>query len=312
LLTSSFGGWRLGDTGFRWRGLRPVGRSIRPSARKEFPRLQWNSFKDSFPKRRYAVVATRRDRQSARLNSGSALAARFDIYAPAIAIEFHVPVNKGKNGIVASETDISSRQKLGAALAKNNVAGDNGFSTEPFHTESFTRAVAPILDAALSLLMSHKPELCADGFDLKPRQQAAMTHGAMVAFAALVFEGNNLGRLLLLNHLSGDGRARNQWGANRNALPVGNQEDLVKLCLRTRLDVELLNLDYVAFRDAVLLASCLYDCVCHEIASSVGTCENPTPLSRQQAKFFPCAAQTARPISSFRSCSGGEMADTYV
>ena len=75
---------------------------------------------------------------------------------------------------------------------------------------------------------------------------------------------------------------------DRKAPAVGNQENLLELGLRARLHVELLDLDHVALRDTVLLATCLNDCVCHEIFSFVGTCENLTPASGHQAKFFPC------------------------
>ena len=82
---------------------------------------------------------------------------------------------------------------------------------------------------------------------------------------------------------------------------IRHQKDLFEFGIGPRLEGKLFNLDDVTFCDAVLLATGLYHCVCHEFVSSVGTCENPTPPLLQQAKFFPCAGVRERQTSAFCS-----------
>src|SRR4029077_14365257 len=155
----------------------------------------------------------------------------------------HPPVDESKNGVVASETNISAGKEFAATLAQNDVTRDHGLSSKLFHTETFACAVASILDASLSLFMSHKRELCGDGFDLQPRELTAMTDGAMIALAALVFEGNDLWRLCLLKDFDDDRGPRHQRRPNREAVAIRHQKDLFKFGLCARLEVELFNLD---------------------------------------------------------------------
>ena len=110
----------------------------------------------------------------------------------------------------------------------------------------------------------------------------------------MYLEGNDLWRLGLLEDLDGDCSARHQRRTDRYGVPIRHQKNLFEFGIGPRLEGKLFNLNDVTFRDAVLLATGLYHCVCHEFVSSVGTCENPTPHLLQQAKFFPCAGVRER------------------
>src|SRR5437016_4531890 len=78
-----------------------------------------------------------------------------DIDAATSAIEANVSVNQRENCVVASEADVFARLKFRAALAHDNVAGDDHLAAEFFYAEPLTDAVAAILNAALSFFVSH-------------------------------------------------------------------------------------------------------------------------------------------------------------
>ena len=56
----------------------------------------------------------------------------FDIHAASGAIESHLPVDEREDRIVAAEADIFPRQKLRAALADDDVAGDDRLRCQIF------------------------------------------------------------------------------------------------------------------------------------------------------------------------------------
>ena len=206
-------------------------------------------------------------------------------------------INESEDGIIAPKTNIPAGMEFRAALAKDDVSRDDGLPAKFLYAKTFAGAVASILDATLTFFVSHKPGLRADGFDFEPGELPAMADRAVVALAALKFEGDNLRRLGLLDDFGGDSGARHERHAYRKAFAVGNQENLLERCLRASLDVEFFDLDHITFRDAVLLAACLNDCVCHDSLSSVRTCENLTPAAAHQAKFFPCVPIPQRQTS---------------
>ena len=80
---------------------------------------------------------------------------RVDIHPSTRAIKAHISINQRKNRIIATETDILSRQKFSAALADNDVPGNDQLASKSLHPKSLADAVAAILDAALSFFMSH-------------------------------------------------------------------------------------------------------------------------------------------------------------
>ena len=78
-----------------------------------------------------------------------------DIYATAAAIEAHVSVDERENGIITAETDVFAGEKFRAALANDDVTGDDHFATELFNTKPLTDAIAAVLNTALSFFVSH-------------------------------------------------------------------------------------------------------------------------------------------------------------
>ena|SRR5438270_5482583 len=79
-----------------------------------------------------------------------------DIDAATTTIEADVPINQREDRVIAAEPNVFSRLKLRAALAKNNVAGQDSLAAETFYPEPFADAVATVLNAALSFFVSHK------------------------------------------------------------------------------------------------------------------------------------------------------------
>jgi len=73
----------------------------------------------------------------------------------AIPLEFHIAVNGGKEGVVATTADIRSRIDTSAALTHDDGAGSHEFAVEAFYTEHFRLAVATIARAAYTFFMCH-------------------------------------------------------------------------------------------------------------------------------------------------------------
>src|SRR5438045_2282566 len=80
---------------------------------------------------------------------------RVDVHPPTSAIEPDVPVDQSENCVIASQANVFAGQKFRSALAHNNIPGNHKFVSELLHPEPFANAVATVLYAALSLLMSH-------------------------------------------------------------------------------------------------------------------------------------------------------------
>jgi hypothetical protein len=80
---------------------------------------------------------------------------RFDIYTTTVSIEAYNTVYEGEDCVIPTKPNILSRQKLGAALANNDISGNDLLATELFHAQPFADAIASVLDAALTFLMCH-------------------------------------------------------------------------------------------------------------------------------------------------------------
>ena len=81
---------------------------------------------------------------------------RIDIDSSPTAIKPDAAVNQRENCVIATESDVFSGQKFRAALAHNDVPGQDRFAAESFYTKPFANAVAAILNAALSFFVSHR------------------------------------------------------------------------------------------------------------------------------------------------------------
>ena len=78
-----------------------------------------------------------------------------NIHAAAFAVEEHLAINQCKKRVVAAHADANARMHLGAALADDDVAGDDRLTAKFFHAEAFAAGIATVFDGALSFFMGH-------------------------------------------------------------------------------------------------------------------------------------------------------------
>src|SRR4029077_6360872 len=87
-----------------------------------------------------------------------------------------------------------------------------------------------------------------------------MTNGAVITFAASVFERDDLFVFALLDHFGSD------LAAVADLAAVDMHQDFERRRF-ARLDVQKIDVDRVAFRDAILPSASLDDCVGHRLLS---------------------------------------------
>src|SRR5690242_6438800 len=54
---------------------------------------------------------------------------RIDVHPAPRTIEPHIAINQGENGVVATQADVFAWQVFGAALANDDIAGDDSFAS---------------------------------------------------------------------------------------------------------------------------------------------------------------------------------------
>src|SRR5271156_2617179 len=69
------------------------------------------------------------------------------------AVKLDHAVDEREERVVATHADIGPGAKTGAALADQDVAGDDSLAAKFFHAEALADAVAPVAYAALTFLM---------------------------------------------------------------------------------------------------------------------------------------------------------------
>ena len=100
--------------------------------------------------------------------------------------------------------------------------------------------------------------------DFQLRHGAAGTFFLVEALAALEFEGDNLFAAELADYLGGDGGAFHRRGAEGHVSVIFHHKHLIEACFGTLFKgIDAFNVDHVALLDAVLLATCFENCVCH-------------------------------------------------
>ena len=78
-----------------------------------------------------------------------------DIDAATVAIEAHLAVDEGEDGVIAAEADTLAWVPLGAALTDEDISSDDALATEFLHAAALAVGIASVLDAALSFFMGH-------------------------------------------------------------------------------------------------------------------------------------------------------------
>src|ERR1043166_3842827 len=140
-----------------------------------------------------------------------------------------------------------------------------------------------LLVLGLRLLRLRRFPAQTDAGDLDPGQLATMPDRAVITFPAAIFERDDLLVLALLDHLTGDGCALDEGRAVRELVAVGVKKDIGEDAFLAGFFIEEIDIDDVSFRDAVLSAASLNNCVSH--TKSRG---------RSRAKSHKCGALTSR------------------
>src|SRR6266566_320580 len=104
-----------------------------------------------------------------------------------------------------------------------------------------------------------------DAFNFHARQFAAMPYCAVIAFAPLVLERDDLLVLALFENFSCHFCSRNERFAVRHIISVGKHQYVTKGRGLSGIDLENIDVDRVAFRDPELSATSLNDCVSHKV-----------------------------------------------
>src|SRR6266403_4314970 len=104
-----------------------------------------------------------------------------------------------------------------------------------------------------------------DAFNFHARQFATVSNCTVIAFASLVLERDDLLVLALFENFSRHLCSRNERFAVRHIISVGKHQYITEGRGLARSDLENIDIDRVAFRDAKLPATSLNDCVSHKL-----------------------------------------------
>jgi hypothetical protein len=105
-----------------------------------------------------------------------------------------------------------------------------------------------------------------NAFDLYTRQFATVADRAVITFAPLVFERDNFLVLALFDNFSSHLCSGDDRVAVSHVFSISEQKYITKRGSFARFDVEQIDIDGVAFRDAKLPATSSDDCVSHSFS----------------------------------------------
>jgi len=103
-----------------------------------------------------------------------------------------------------------------------------------------------------------------DAFDLNPRQLSAVSDGAMITLTPFELKRDHFFIFALLDNFGSDLCLRNERITVRHVFPVSIHQHIAERRGLTRLDIEKIDINRVAFRDAELPAASLDNCVSHK------------------------------------------------
>src|SRR6476661_5037215 len=118
-----------------------------------------------------------------------------------------------------------------------------------------------------------------NAFDLYTRQFATVADRAVITFAPLIFERDNFLVLALFENFSGHLCPRHERAAVSHIFSIGKQQYVTKRRGFARFEIEKIDIDGVAFRDAKLPATSFDDCVSHSFSGE----KKPTILPHLSA-----------------------------
>jgi hypothetical protein len=124
-----------------------------------------------------------------------------------------------------------------------------------------------------------------NAFDLYTRQFATVADRAVITFAPLVFERDHFLVLALFENFSGHLCSRDERVAVSHVFSIGKQQYITKRGGFARFDIEKIDIDGVAFRDAKLPATSSDDCVSHSFSGEKKppTIPHPSALGKRKA-----------------------------
>ncbi len=99
--------------------------------------------------------------------------------------------------------------------------------------------------------------------DFQARQVTAMAFSLVIAFTALEFESDHFLIAELLNHLSGDCCTIDEGSTKVNAVTFARSKNFVECDGITDFNIEFLDVNFVAFFNAVLFSAGFNYCVSH-------------------------------------------------
>lgn len=78
-----------------------------------------------------------------------------NVDATSLLIEEYASIDKRENRVVTPHAYALTGMPFGTALADNDVAGDDGLTTEFLHAETLALRIATVAYGTLTFLMSH-------------------------------------------------------------------------------------------------------------------------------------------------------------
>src|SRR4029453_10856061 len=90
---------------------------------------------------------------------GRSLRHRNDRYVDAafgFGVERETSVAECEKRVILADSDIAAGVPLGAALARDDIAGEDGFAAEQLQTEALAVRVAPVARRAACFLVCHR------------------------------------------------------------------------------------------------------------------------------------------------------------
>lgn len=103
----------------------------------------------------------------------------------------------------------------------------------------------------------------ANGGDLQFGHVATETFGFMEAFTALEFESNALWSAKLIDNLRLHSGSTNEWSTDCHIVAFTTKQNFGEFNYGIDFCIELLDIEFVAFLDAVLFTACFDYCVGH-------------------------------------------------
>jgi len=158
---------------------------------------------------------------------------------------------------VTAHADILAGMELGAALTNDDAAGDDGLAAEDLDPKTLRVTLAAVGGCSLTFFMRHDVRGLSDvdGRDLDDRKLLAMALLALVTFAFLLLEHDDLVAALVLENGGRDRRARQEGLAHLETFAFARGEDVGNLNGRTGFRVRIaVHHEDVPLGDGELLA----------------------------------------------------------